>query len=181
MGDLVSVHFGQTLKGDREKIVMTLLDMSEMLQREVDARGDRRPRTRAARRVDAEEITGVLARQLDRLTLMLSAAPASFQRASSPKGKPEMLRRAYAALLDDLLSASESLAGIQPPSAFAGTDAAFRSFVSSFYRQVAAWPPKIRDAVARVSGSVFDIELSASVDIGPLVSAFAKETAAARL
>jgi hypothetical protein len=181
VGDPVSVQFGQTLRGDREKIVTTLLDMSEMLQREVDARRSRGRRSLAPRRVSAEEITNVLAQQLDALILMLSTAPASFQKASSPKGRPATLRLAYAALLDGLISANESLADIQAPRIFAGTDAAFRSFVSSFYRQVVAWPSSVRDAAVHVRGDAFDIELSASVDIGPLVSAFAKETAAARV
>lgn len=180
-GDPATVAFGVTFKGDREKIVTALLDMSEMLQREVDARASRGATARAPRRMNAGEITGVLAQQLDRLTAMLSAAPASFRRIPSPKDKPEALRRAYAALLDDLVAAKEPLSSIQAPRVFAGTDAALRSFVSSFYRQVAAWPSELRDAATRAKGGAFAVQLSATVDIRPLVSTFAKETAAARV
>jgi hypothetical protein len=165
----------QSLHGERGELAETLHGMSATLQGEIDARAASGFSLPAARMFDAPAFAALCSQQLQRLALLFAGVGEDFERASSPAGTPEKMRRAYAGFLDGLLAARRAFDAVAPPPKFHHTDAAFRGFVASFYEQIAAWPEQIEAAAAGVTGETYELTLRASYDLTALQSAFAEE------
>lgn len=171
------VNMQQSFRGDHEKIVQTINDVGDMLQKEVDTRTYPDGPTAQAARVDHETYRNLVSQQTNRLMLMFQDAELSFEQASSPNGRPEVLRQGYAAILDQLIAAARSLGSTQAPPTYAQTQVAFREFLKEFYSQIAAWPQRLRDASKDVIGDSCDVMLTAECDVGPMQRAIQSESA----
>jgi hypothetical protein len=180
-GTSLYVTLTQRFRGEPASVAAAMLKVSELLQREVDARAERFAADTVifSKPVNAVSYTGALAEQSEQLAYMFSQAEISFAEASSPSGTPDMLRDAYAAFLDRVLFTKAALDAVQAPPTFLKTQAAYRTFLDAFYRETIEWPALIRGRAASVSGDGCDIELSASYDMATLERALAEETEAA--
>lgn len=172
------VNVQQSFQGEPNKIVQTLNDLADILQHEMDKRIFPNEQATNAKRVDHEIYRSLVSQQSNRLMLMFHDAEIGFERASTPTGgTPEMLRRAYAVFLDQLIAAARAFRSAEAPPTYAQTQAMFREFLEAFYRQIAEWPKTLRDASKNVTADSCIIVLSANHDVGPMQHAIQTESA----
>ena len=172
------VNLLQSFHGEHDKVVQTVNDIADMLQKEVDARTFPNGQAPNATRVDHEAYRNLVSQQLNRLIVMFQDAEIGFEQASSPSGgTPELMRQAYVAFLDQLIAAARTFGSTQAPPTYARTQATYREFLKEFYKQIAEWPKTLRDASKSQAGESYDIVLSANYDVGPMQHAFQIESA----
>jgi hypothetical protein len=176
MDEPLYATLSQRFTGEPAEIAAALRGLGEMLQDEVESRGSRSTHGRPMAKLDTHEYLTFLAEQQAKLAKAFEQSDRSFARASG-SSNPQVLCRAYAAFLDGFLSAGSALSAVEPPQAFAKTNAAFLTFLTDFYRQVASWPVKIVEAASSVNGNSFDLKLSATHDMALYQVTFAEESA----
>jgi hypothetical protein len=173
----INVSLTQSFRGERAKIVETMLGISSVLQREVELRAQQEAAIASRPRpIDALTYTTALVEQGGRFAQAFREAEIAFARASSSSGTPEILRNAYVAFLDQLLLARRKFFEIEAPYHFRRTEAIYRDFLTSFYQQITRWPAEIGDAAGSVTGDSYSIELSANYDLGPMEDMLAVES-----
>jgi hypothetical protein len=171
------LNLQQSFNGEHDKVVQTLNDVADMLQKEVEVRAFPDGHAANAAPVDHETYRNLVFQQSNRLMVMFQDAEIGFEQASSPTGgTPEMLRQAYAAFLDQLVMAARTFSSTEAPSAYAQTQATYREYLRRFYEQVAEWPNTLRQASKNVTGKSSNVVLSAVYDIGPLQHAISTES-----
>lgn len=175
----IYTRLSQTFHGAPDQIVETMRGMSQMLQAEVDARDAQLAQAQSSKMLSPKEYTGFLVKHQDVLMRNFADADVRFSHVAGPTGTPELLRTAYGALLDDFLSAQAALDTIEPPPAYREAHSRFQEFLTSFYRQVASWPASLMHGSRSVSGDSYNLELSATYDLGAYEEAFARGTAMA--
>jgi hypothetical protein len=120
----------------------------------------------------------LVSQQSNRLVVIFQDAEVSFEQASSRiGGTPEMLRRAYAAFLDQLIAAARTFASTRAPLTYAQTQSELLEFLKEFYWQIAEWPKTLREASENVDGESCEGALSANYDVGPMQRAIEAESA----
>lgn len=171
------VNLVQSFRGEHDKVVQTLNDVADMLDKEVKSRILPNGTMIGAQPVDHEAYRKIVSEQSTNLVEMFKDAEVGFERASGPTGSPEMLRKAYAAFLDRLISSQQALCAVQAPSTYSDTEVAYRTFLADFYGQVTEWPNKLHLASSSVSGDGCDVLLTANYDVGLLQHAIQTESA----
>lgn len=171
------VNLVQSFRGEHDKVVQTLNDVADMLDKEVHSRILPNGTMIGAPAVDHEAYRKIVSDQSTNLVEMFKDAEVGFERASGPNGTPEMLRKAYAAFLDRLISSQQALCSVEAPPTYTKSESSYRKFLTDFYGQITGWPGKLREAAAQVVGDGCDVLLSANYDVGPLQHAIQTESA----
>ena len=171
------VNLTQSFHGDHDKVIQTLRDVADMLQKEVNARDFPDASEANAQAIDHEAYRNLVSEESKRLASMFQKAEIGFEQASSATGTPEILRQAYAAFLDQLISAQRTLCSVQAPASYSRTQVAYRVFLTSFYQQVSSWPTRFRAASVNVVGDSCELTLSAQCDVSVLQRAIQTESA----
>jgi hypothetical protein len=183
MEDHLYMTLMMNLNGERDKIIETLEQLSEVLQKEVDDRASRQALIAGngitATPVDAVEFTSRLTEFSNRLGLIFQQAETTFEEASSVTGTPEMFRLCYATLLERTLAIEKALWSVSAPKAFGTTESAYRAFVCSVYEQVAAWPARLAADARNVIADSHESALGIAYDLRPFHRALEAETATA--
>lgn len=174
------VNLSQTFTGQRDKIVTTLESVAAMLESEVRGRASRAAAIEAelagAAPAGAATYLEICEVQLGRLTQLMRESEGSFARASSATGSPDDLRRAYATLLDGILSAREAFSSIDASRSLPRTQQGCRDFTRSMYDQFGAWPRQVATAAGAVKGTRYSFTLKVACDVSALEQAIARES-----
>lgn len=164
----------QRFDGEPEKIAETLRDLAAMLQTAADTRADWTKSSESKKLLSGIAYTQLLTQISNSLAGTFSRAETAFEHAAAAP-TPEPLVIAYADLLGDLALAYSEIDGVQVEPRFQGSHAAYRRFISSIHKQIAAWPQQFRDAVPSVDSDSFALTLTASADPAPFERALAQE------
>ena len=179
----LSVGVLRRMNGSPADIAKTIHAVSNALQAEVDSRSCRLPEPGApAKPLDATAWTNFFTAQAEYMVQVFRESRIALVQATSPQGSPELLRAAYATLLERLLLAHLAAASIKAPRDFAETEATWRAFVASLYEQLTHWPAQMRASLEFINGDSFELALIAEYDMAALAHAALREaTHAAQL
>ena len=172
----LSVGVLRRMNGPPAEIAQTIYAVSTALQAEVDSRNCRLPEPGAsAKPLDATAWTNFFTAQAEYTVQMFREGRTALAQATSPQGSPELLRAAYATLLERVLLSHLAAAGIKAPREFAETEATWRAFVASLYEQLTRWPAQMRASLEFIDGDSFELALIAEYDVAALAEAALRE------
>jgi hypothetical protein len=172
----LSVGVLRRMNGSPADIAKTIYAVSTSLQAEVDSRNCRLPEPGApAKPLDATAWTNFFIAQAEYTVQLFREGRIALAQATSPQGSPELLRAAYATLLERVLLSHLAAASIKAPRDFAETEATWRAFVASLYVQLTHWPAQMRASLEFINGDSFELSLLAEYDVAALADAALRE------